>query len=91
MEKINQAREQDRALFDFDEDINNLEEVKERYPAAGVPVPNFMRVEEEKSIEDRQEEEPKKVEAPVPAKPPMVPLRFPFSRSRPLSVSGNSR
>ena len=44
MKKINQAREQDRALFDFDEDINNLEEVKERYPA--VAVPDFTPVEE---------------------------------------------
>ena len=32
-EKIDKAREQDRALFDFDEDIDNLEEVDERYPA----------------------------------------------------------
>ena len=39
-----------------------------------------MRVEEEKSIEDRQEEEPKKVEAPVPAKPPMD-ARFQVKRA----------
>ena len=34
MEKLNAAQEIDRALFDFDEDIDHLEDVDERYPAA---------------------------------------------------------
>jgi len=34
MEKLNAAQEIDKALFDFDEDIDHLEDVGERYPAA---------------------------------------------------------
>ena len=75
-EKLNQALEHDRALFDFDEDINNLEEVKERYPA--VAVPNFIKEDEEKPVDERQEEEPTKVE--VPAKPP-IDARFQVKRA----------
>ena len=31
-ERVDNAKEFDRALFDFDEDIDNLEEVDDRYP-----------------------------------------------------------
>lgn len=31
-EKINEARLQDKTLFDFDEDLNQLDGVQERYP-----------------------------------------------------------
>ena len=34
MEKLNAAQEIDKALFDFDEDIDHLEDVGDRYPAA---------------------------------------------------------
>ena len=30
--KLEKAKEVDKALFDFDEDINNLEDVEDRYP-----------------------------------------------------------
>lgn len=30
--KYEKAQELDKALFDFDEEINNLEEVEDRYP-----------------------------------------------------------
>ena len=49
------AREQDRALFDFDEDINELEHVEETQPAtAKVTVP-----------EEKQEEAKPKSKVPL--------------------------
>ena len=56
-----------------------MEEVKERYPAAGVAVPNFEKAEEEKSGDERQEEEPQKVDA-APSKPP-IDARFQVKRA----------
>ena len=49
--KLLQAQEQDRALFDFDEEINNLAEVEERYPVQPLPTvvePEKPPVEEKK-------------------------------------------
>lgn len=54
-EKLEKAREVDRALFDFDEDIDNLEEVDERYPADNNPVQQVQTVHEEDRSVDSEE------------------------------------
>ena len=39
MEKVERAEEVDKALFDFDEDINDLARVEDRYPS--FPIKNM--------------------------------------------------
>ena len=46
--KLDKAREQDRALFDFDEDIDHLEDVDDRYPANKVKNNNLIQGQESK-------------------------------------------
>ena len=49
------VREQDKALFDFDEDINDLENVKEQYQDVKI---------NEKKMKKKKEEEQKKSKVP---------------------------
>ena len=39
--KKREAQEHEKALFDFDEEINNLDEVQDRYPVVSEPLKNF--------------------------------------------------
>jgi hypothetical protein len=46
------TREQDRALFDFDEDINDLENVQEKYLDSKVQEKNKQELENQKKPEE---------------------------------------
>lgn len=55
-EKLHRIKEHEKALFDFDEEIDNLQEVGERYP--GMPLEN----EEAAEPKNQQDEEDKQAE-----------------------------